>query len=292
MENTKHVVVPLVLAGLTFFAGLSVVGTPAAAQDSGYVALCSVLEGPNAAAYRQKMKGDPAYDATLIASGRALFPGATVGIEANVMGRDTTDGGSTWVLRVEDHGAVRLFTVKAARDGTARDPQPTTEATLASEYRFVRAMAAYIYFNELMADDRTAHRAACAEMVHIQLPIAALFFEFDRAFAAAPAPDAALTKKVRSAFETFAASVPGITMDRREPAQTLLATLGAAPPIAILYLDQVAGTPEEYDVVRIGTDAAHTYATFTVDAAGKSAVGPTPLCLTRDPRCARFYVWP
>ena len=196
-------------------------------------------------------------------------------------------------LQLQGHDGVRFVEVAARPDGTVHDPKPLVRKIVVDELARNQLFAAYIYFNQLMSDDRTMHRASCAEGLRIQLRAApGLFPNFARAFEDARPPEPQLMARMRSAYARFVAASSGMDRERRTISRTLVRRLGGAPPITMLYHDPNATTGIEQDVIRIGTAKAHTYAIFTIAPKTKDAIAPAPLCLTGDTRCAAYYEWP
>jgi hypothetical protein len=269
--------------------------------EAPYVAMCSWLEGPQAGEYRARMAAalNQFADMDVVAaSAAAQFPQDEVSV---LFRRVTKDGVAGKVverehdtLRLEGRDAApRLVDVTVDRDGSVHDAKPTEMPVPEHTYAFARYMATYIYFNELMADDRTTHRASCSETMRIQLAAhPSLIRAAEKALAGDASPDTRIVARIRGAYARFVADVPALSGAEHDLTQETVARLGDEPPITIVYRNREK-SGDEADVVRIGTASSHTYAMFTADAAADNGkIGPTPLCITGDVRCARYYSWP
>lgn len=266
---------------------------PTPAKD--YLAFCSLLEGPNAQRYRLGQQEQPVarFEAAVRDSASRLFPGRSVTLlirTFNGVGGDAYTERD--VVRVEGNGSTRLFAVAVRPDGSVRDPKPAPTSDLLPTYERAQLYAAYIYFSELMHDDRTDHRASCAEAYRLQLRTApGLYAEFAAALLVGGTADAHLTKRIRSAYARYVAT-PQDDPLARELRDTFARALGPAPPISMVYRDVNATTHREYILVRLGTPERHAYAPLYAGDNGADTMGTLPLCLTGDSRCARYYDWP
>lgn len=283
-------------------AALTAVGSGVSASAQvPYVAMCSWLEGPGAAAYRARWmaanSGLPSA-ASIASSVASLFPEDDVSVVVRNFERNrshpTVVGPEHDTVQIRRAGAgTRFVEVAVDRDGRAHNPKSTGDPKTSSSYVLARYMASYIYFNEMMEDDRTSHRASCAETMRNQFyDLPSFAEEASSALAGEPFPDPGLARRIRAAYARFVGGLPDLTGVVHDLTKDTLAKLGSDPPIAIVYRDHDATTRAEHDVVRIGTAARHTYAIFDVGLSGEDRLGPAPLCLTGDVRCSTFYNWP
>jgi hypothetical protein len=270
---------------------------PQATLTQGYSGMCIVMEGPHASQYRRELAfngGSTSLPVRVREAATRLFPGSDVKVLFRTPQR-TADVRTfeSEILQVGSGGRRRFFTVTVARDGTVLNVKPAATNEVSERTDHVRSMAAYIYFNQLMADDSTLHRASCNELLQIQAASApGLFPAFKRALEAAPAPDRVLRGRVQAAYRRALAGVPALDEARRPIMRETVRRLGSSPPITVVYRDRDTSTGEEWDVIRLGTPSAHTYALFFVDSRNPGSIGPTVLCITGDLRCGALYGWP
>lgn len=153
---------------------------------------------------------------------------------------------------------------------------------------FVRGMAAYMVFNDLMGGDKVFPRRGCAAIFDLWFGLdPSVNQSLKAAVATEPAQDPVLAARVRDSWDAFIPNPkkPGYAIMR-----DTMAAIGKNPPVTLVYRE--IGLPGdglgEVDVVRIGA-GHHTY---SIIEGGSIKFGGDPLCIVGDDRCSEFYAWP
>lgn len=156
---------------------------------------------------------------------------------------------------------------------------------------FMRFIAAYGLQNNLLATP--VNRASCAADIAATYGSAPVVAEELEAAMKDEHPPVTSQQyeRIKGALlkiDTVPRSDPNPQLTRQT-----LSRIGRDPKITVVYRD-VPLSPSslrELDVVRVGTNPA-TYAMYEVSSDGHGTIGPLPLCVVGDTRCARYYVWP
>lgn len=207
------------------------------------------------------------------------------------------DGDEGVVLRVTMPDSVLHFLAIVDAQGHVTIARRIGAVDLAKAYYYERGMIEYALFNDLMASDAIIPRRGCLLAARFNFGVDAsseLVPEIENSLAGPPTQDASVIAQAQTAYVAFSRKAAN-TLTGAERTLTLatIKSLGSTPPTSIVYRDRntTLDLGTEFDVIRLGA-TAHTYAMLTIDAAGGAALGPTPLCLEGDPRCASYYVWP
>jgi hypothetical protein len=202
--------------------------------------------------------------------------------------------GEKAVVRVDTRGGIVRLLLDIDSKGTLRSATVIGPERLYRAYMFVRGMAAYILFNELMASDSVVPRRGCAiyaRYTDVQLP--ELLPEIERAAETVPEQDAVQLSRARAAYDAYSFEAQALPGSEGALTRETLSKVGQRPEMTIVYrdADQFLGSRGEILVVKVG-DAVHTYFTVYTSPIGGTSMTPTPLCLQGDIRCATYYGWP
>ncbi len=288
-------------------------------QSLGYARFCSPYQGMSEAQFdaakaallarnkesleRVNAQGlalpTPLTDAEVIAAVRASDTNAqTVRILIKkyqmfgpVVGVPAGDEKSDAVQIQDANGSTRLVLAVFSKNEQFLRLQTIGQTALERPYQFARFIAAYMLLNDVLASDTPIPRRGCARAFSIQLDMPGILPEIDAAVLSTPVNDPHSQAIALQAYRDFADSRRGQTNDLTR--QTLN-RLGRSPQITFIYRDHDT-TPShdpEVDVVRLQNGNVRTYASMTIDAAGKGSIGWPALCVVGDQRCAAYYAWP
>lgn len=288
----------IMLRAMMCFAAV-LIGTVGVAHASeGYVRFCtqhigapgSLKEDADDRRELQKTAAQLSEDGVLSASAAAMLhlahPPAVVARNAQNFGHPR--GPELVLLSDLDPISPHWWQATLRADSSIASIAVASPQNLRGPIGYVRGMAAYIVFNDLMGGDAVFPRSGCAALFD-------LWFGFEptvnqdlkAAVATEPAQDPVLAASVRDSWNAFVANPKTLgyaimrdTMD----------SVGKNPPVTLVYRD--VGLPGdgfgEFDVVRIGGEH-HTY---SIIHNGLVKFDGGPLCIVGDDRCGEFYVWP
>ena len=175
-------------------------------------------------------------------------------------------------------------TLKA--DGSIDVIEPADSKFVTGVVGFVRSMARYGVFNQLVRNDQPSGRDACLPTL-FWFP--AVLSQLQNAIREGQPQDPVLSAAVQRAWLDLPANRSGTAVNIDLTRETVN-LVGANPPVTIVYHD--IGLPGdgvgELDVVRIGAQP-HAYAMVSP---GISTLDGAPLCVVGDERCWHYYTWP
>jgi hypothetical protein len=198
------------------------------------------------------------------------------------------------LFQIGDPGAPTYALVTFESTGRVIRLRLMLNQEVASIFEFGRVMGAYILLNDLTASDSSFPRRGCQMTFRDQMyAMPAVLPEVLDAVRTPPVQDPALLNRVRTALGSFTSQAEASNQDDALIARRTLQIVGPNPPITVVYrdVDRLLGSKSEYDVVRLD-GKKRAYAMFSVDANGKTDLGPMPICVVGDTSCAQYYSWP
>ncbi len=286
------------MALLAMTAGEPVVAPTPIGYPTAYAGLCREFEGSNAERARARIRHEQRAmiaARTRMVQSLSSSSGAVrvtvLTVQAHyIAGRFT---GERDLVRIDSATGKRFLLVDIDADGAVRRTNPATEGDAVPAYVFAQGFAAYMYLNQLLADEGTDHRTSCAEEAQAELSSApALASELARAFDVGRVPSREVAERVNTAYKAFLATEP-FGDEPKALLSDLRRQLGTSPPIQVYYRDENDLTDTEIVIVRLGTQQSHAYVLVrTALHEGRSTVGVAPVCLYGDTRCSKYYAWP